>query len=60
MAVRLGHKQLTNNLKTAEHQHERPLTQFQPIPTNLLVFSAKDISTDQKYLYKIVETALTL
>lgn len=36
-----------------------PITQFQPIPTNLPELSAEDISTDQKYLYRIVKAVST-
>ena len=40
--------------KELENCEKRPITQFQLISTNMPELSAKDISTDQKYLYKIV------
>ncbi|GBP27482.1 hypothetical protein EVAR_14303_1 [Eumeta japonica] len=41
--------------KELENCEKRPIVHFQPIPTDLRELSAEDISTDQKYLYKIVE-----
>ncbi|CAH0546980.1 unnamed protein product [Brassicogethes aeneus] len=40
--------------KMLEKCETRPVIQFRPIPAELPEVTAKDLSTDQKYLYKIV------
>ncbi|CAH1998449.1 unnamed protein product [Acanthoscelides obtectus] len=45
--------------KDLENCEKRPISKFKPIPTSLPELSAKDISTDQKYLYRMVEAIST-
>lgn len=51
-----GPRTFSGNIgKELENCEKRPIVHFQPIPMDLPELSAEDISTDQKYLYKIVE-----
>lgn len=45
--------------KELENCEKQPIVDFQPIPTDLPELSAEEISTDQKYLYKIVQAVST-
>lgn len=45
--------------KSLDNCEKRPIVQYQPIPTELPEVSAEDLSSDQKYLYRIVLAVTT-